>query len=445
VAARSDVGLVRRHNEDAFLLADLSTGARQANQLSRVGPAGVLFGVCDGVGGRAAGEVASHLAVSEIVTRMQRLPAEVPHDVFARALVHSIELASAAIQGNAKLHPERAGMGSTATVAAIRKDRLFVGQVGDSRAYLLRAGELVQLTKDQSLANQLIEIGKLSAKEAGNSPASNVILQALGAVDRLWVDITSVELRRGDRLLLCSDGLTGPVGDEAIRRTLFAHRDLDICAEQLIAHAKAGGGRDNITVVLCELDGDGLEPPAAGELPRGEPYSLARATQAHEELLAVLAGPVEPSTRMPEPERDSSLAIPGLRRLEPVWLSVALAAVALAVGYWHWTHEDSSTALPAARARQTAPGRAELPHVTVTQLAAPTGQPLAETRSGNASGWLQELVEAERPPLPPAPPPRERADAAHSEGGLPAAPRAPQADAHGPTKWKPPAPQRAPF
>src|SRR5262245_35684716 len=157
---RTDVGQVREHNEDNFIVADLtkeSRGLMEADRVQLVGDRGTLLGVCDGMGGAAAGEVASQLAVDIIYQRMALGEPPKDHDELAASLVHAIEAAGLRIVSEAKLDRTRRGMGTTATISALVDDHLFLGQVGDSRAYILRGDRLVQVTRDQSLVNQLIE------------------------------------------------------------------------------------------------------------------------------------------------------------------------------------------------------------------------------------------------------------------------------------------------
>jgi protein phosphatase len=156
-------------------------------------------------------------------------------------------------------------MGTTVTAAALVDDYLFFAQVGDSRAYVLRSGQLVQLTRDQSLVNQLIEAGQLTEEEAETFEHNNIILQALGTADTVQVDLTFCELRRGDTLLLCSDGLSGMVRFEDIREVLLTTPEpIDAC-KVLTERANQAGGHDNITVIVVQFDGEGLndiEPEA---------------------------------------------------------------------------------------------------------------------------------------------------------------------------------------
>jgi len=264
--ARTDVGQIREHNEDNFLVADLSRKARgllEANRAGVVGKHGSLFAVCDGMGGAAAGEIASQLAVDILYERMidgleERHP--LTRDELARRLVRGVEAAGLRIFQEAKLDRTRRGMGTTVTAAALVDDHLFFAQVGDSRGYLLRDGQLVQLTRDQSLVNQLIEAGQLTEEEAETFEHNNIILQALGTADTVQVDLTYCELRRGDALLLCSDGLSGMVRFDEIREVLRATSEPIEACKLLTDRANQAGGHDNITVIVVKFDGEGLKP-----------------------------------------------------------------------------------------------------------------------------------------------------------------------------------------
>jgi protein phosphatase len=269
VFGRTDVGQVREHNEDNFLVADLSKGSRglmEGDRRQEVGPRGTVLGVCDGMGGAAAGEVASQLAVDIVYQRM--LAGEPPsnRDEIAARLVHAIESAGMRIFAEAKANRAQRGMGTTATVAALMDSRLYFGQVGDSRAYLLRGDRLVQVTRDQSLVNQLIEAGQLTEEEAETFEHNNIILQALGTAESVQVDLTHVDLFRGDLLLLCSDGLSGMVRNDEIREVLMAFPEpLEACRE-LTDRANLAGGHDNVTVVVARFEGEGLPEPTPADV-----------------------------------------------------------------------------------------------------------------------------------------------------------------------------------
>jgi protein phosphatase len=260
------------------MVADLSvaTGPLSREQLlsGSVSNRGVALVVCDGMGGAAAGEVASHMAVDTLFEMLRGDDAPEGRDRFARRLVDSIEEAGRRIFLSAKKDRTRRGMGTTATVAGLVDKVLFVGQVGDSRCYILRGGQLSLITKDQSLVNQLIEAGQLTEAEAEAFEHSNIILQALGTTQQVVVDLTFVELRRGDRVLVCSDGLSGLVSDDVIRAEMVSVEPLPQLADRLVDLANAAGGHDNVTCIVADFDGDALELSEDGAVPFYQQYPL---------------------------------------------------------------------------------------------------------------------------------------------------------------------------
>jgi len=342
VVGRTDVGLVREHNEDNYLLADLATGSRDPQTFHEVSPAGLLLAVCDGMGGAAAGEVASQMAVDTLYEMMRRSVPPPDRDGLARSLVRSVEEAGTRIFESARADRSRRGMGTTATVAGLMDRTLFVGQVGDSRAYVLRNGELKQITKDQSLVNQLIEAGQLTEDEAEAFEHSNIILQALGTTEAVSVDLTFLELRCGDRLLMCSDGLSGLVHGDKIREVLSELPSLDACCERLIELAKDGGGHDNITVLLAEFGGAALAQPQASDLVGYQQYPLPldqdrKATSPLHSDMPTLAPPSLRAPPMEEPElgrevRSSQNASSSAGRL--FLFALLIVGAAGAVYYW---------------------------------------------------------------------------------------------------------------
>src|SRR5213075_660418 len=252
VFAKTDLGRTRDHNEDRFLVADLSR--KSASLLPEVrqhdiGPRGTLLVVADGMGGAAAGEVASEMATDTIYAHLVKTwnaEGEATPQRFAYRLKEAVEVANASIHAHAKAHPELRGMGTTTTAAGVLNDHLYLTQVGDSRAYLIRGGEAHQLTKDQSLMQRLVEAGELTEEEAAHSERRNIILQALGPDPKVKVDLTHQEMRRGDTLIICSDGLSGLVRREEFRDMVADHPELsDLCAG-LIDLANERGGPDNI-------------------------------------------------------------------------------------------------------------------------------------------------------------------------------------------------------
>ena len=269
VFGKTDVGLIREHNEDNFLVADVTTAVRVADGRDpftfKLGDKGALLLVCDGMGGAAAGEVASQMAADAIYETLVQAEPQ-PRDGFARLVRRAVELANERIFIQSRDNQSERGMGTTCTVAGLVDDTLVVAQIGDSRCYILRDGKLAQVTKDQSLAWQLIEAGAMTADEAKAFEHANIILQALGVQERVEVVLSQVALRKGDVALLCSDGLHGPVTDEEILAVLIAEPNLQKAGEGLIQKALDRDGPDNITVALARFDGEALSPPGAEDL-----------------------------------------------------------------------------------------------------------------------------------------------------------------------------------
>ena len=257
--AGTDTGRQRRANEDSLL-------ARAP-----------LFVVADGMGGARAGEVASRIAVESFEEGV----AESEHP--------ELELASIAREANTRIHrlshanAEQAGMGTTLTAVYVGAREVAIAHVGDSRAYCLRDQQLLRLTDDHSLVDELLRQGRLTPEEAVEHPQRSVITRALGPEGAVDIDTRSFSARPGDVYLLCSDGLTTMLSEEQIAATLLAHPRLRDAGEALIAAANDAGGRDNITVLLLRLEdvvpAPGAAADAAGEhntIVGGEPVRLAR-------------------------------------------------------------------------------------------------------------------------------------------------------------------------
>lgn len=250
-AGLSDVGRKRSGNEDAYALH------REHN----------LYIVADGMGGHAAGEVASRLAVESIERHISgsdprqepTLPAsfrtprseEAHLPVPARRVLNAIRLANQEIVRAVRQNQGQRGMGTTVVTAYVHGARLYVGSVGDSRAYLMRGSALTQLTSDHTFVNEQVRAGTLTSEEARRHPARNILTRAVGSQEEVDADLVVQELQDGDRVLLCSDGLTSMVEDGDIQEVLRAHPgDLDACCRALVDLANDHGGDDNVTVVL---------------------------------------------------------------------------------------------------------------------------------------------------------------------------------------------------
>jgi protein phosphatase len=352
VFGRTDVGRTREHNEDAFVVADLTRDNATLQPEVRtheVGPRGTLFMVADGMGGAAAGEVASALAIETVLGELREhwigSSASGP-EAFAAALRDACIAANSRIHRFAAEHPEHRGMGSTATIVGLLGDRLYLAQVGDSRAYLVRQGAAIQLTKDQSLVQKLVEAGELTVEEAELSERRNIILQALGPEAKVKVDLTSQLVRRGDTLILCSDGLSGQVKGDAIARTATAEPDLMAICKKLIDQANENGGPDNITVIAARFDGEGLDDALTSDAIGHQTFRFSSpaiiAASDDEDL--VITQPV-PTVEIPRPTVPMSpVDLPPSRRSSggaqaatikrdatPVYLILAAFTVVLAV------------------------------------------------------------------------------------------------------------------
>jgi protein phosphatase len=233
-AALTDVGQVRTSNEDAFGYC-LEEG---------------VFALCDGMGGAAAGEVASRIAVDTLINQ---LCAADSHENRRKVLEEAIASANQIVHARAEREAALHGMGTTLVAVAIGGDRALVGHVGDSRCYLYRRGELSRLTHDHSLVDEQVRLGQLTQDEADHSPLRNVITRAIGTQTSVSADIAELALEPDDILLLCSDGLTKELSDDRIEAMLADDGDLDGLCGRLIDAAKAAGGHDNVTAVLAKV------------------------------------------------------------------------------------------------------------------------------------------------------------------------------------------------
>lgn len=232
VVSRTHVGNVRPSNQDALLV-----------QPGRYG----LFGVADGMGGHKAGDVASRMAVAAL---SQTLAHARPAEALLRG---GIELANRQIYEEQLRRSEFSGMGTTLTVIWEDDERVLLGHVGDSRAYRLRGGEIAQVSEDHSLVGEMVRDGLITAEQAKRHPYRNVITRALGASEDVLADITVLDKRPGDLFLLCSDGLSEYVSEEQMK-AILAGRGLEEAADTLLNLALEGGGRDNVSLVIAEVE-----------------------------------------------------------------------------------------------------------------------------------------------------------------------------------------------
>ncbi len=257
---------MREVNEDAILVADLDARAVLEVSSGHVadGERGPLLVLCDGMGGSAAGDVASAMACQCICDVMLASPSTSDRAVLARnlrrAVRHANQVVAAAAAADKKLH----GMGTTVSAAALVANTVVLAQVGDSRAYVLRGQRLSQITRDQSVVSALVQAGTLSEERAAYSMQRGRILQAVGADTDVEVSLSIAELRAGDRIVLCSDGLHEMVDHLAMTRACGIV-PIDAATRALVDLANANGGMDNISVLLAEVTGPPLKDPVAGE------------------------------------------------------------------------------------------------------------------------------------------------------------------------------------
>lgn len=226
-AALTDLGRVRARNEDSFLIDEDAS----------------LYAVADGMGGHAAGDIASQTAIAAF------------RDTFAetRSIPAAMKSANRAVIERAAAEPEKAGMGTTMTAAHIRGSALLIGHVGDSRLYRLRDGALEQITRDHTVAQDMIDAGRLTRTRAMQHPASSMLTRSLGSRSDVQVDVLEDSVTAGDLLLLCSDGLTGMITDDDLAAVLEQDKPLELLAQELIESANLRGGVDNITALLVRV------------------------------------------------------------------------------------------------------------------------------------------------------------------------------------------------
>ncbi|GJM56131.1 hypothetical protein ATOP_17860 [Granulimonas faecalis] len=232
--SRSDVGLIRDHNEDSYLCRP------------------PLFAVSDGMGGHAAGEVASSIAIHTIAK-------EAPATADSAQLGAAIEAANMDVLTAPETGRGREGMGCTATACIIEDDRMAVAHVGDSRLYLLHKGALVRVTHDHSFVEELVDAGEITADEARVHPSRSVITRALGSDPDMYADHFTIGVEAGERVILCSDGLSSMVTDAEIEDICVTSASPQVCADALVSAALIAGGHDNVTVIVVDIRNDGKE------------------------------------------------------------------------------------------------------------------------------------------------------------------------------------------
>ena len=304
----SDLGRQRQGNEDNYFVR------------------APLFVVADGMGGAQAGEVASEMAV-------ESFDGGLPDGSPADGLVSVIEEANRRIHDRSRAESQRAGMGTTVTAAYVGEREVTIAHVGDSRAYVLRDGELTRLTRDHSLVGELVARGKLTEEQAETHPQRSVITRALGPEPEVQVDVQTYQARAGDLFMVCSDGLTSMVPEARVREILRGAGPLEATGRELIVAANDAGGRDNITVVLFrleEIDGEGAEQAAA------EPVTIQGSGHGGETQATATLPVVKELQPIEEPPSAEAPARKRRRRRVPGAL-IALVVVLAIVGVGLWT------------------------------------------------------------------------------------------------------------
>jgi serine/threonine protein phosphatase PrpC len=302
VGVQSDIGQSRVRNEDAYLVND------------------PVFAVADGMGGHRGGDVASNLALESL-----QAPGEGSTAEDFQQLVEQIKAANQRVLERGEADRDLRGMGTTLTAILASDGKAHVAHVGDSRAYLLRDGKLQQLTEDHTLVQRMVREGRLTEEEAHHHPQRSIVTRALGVDENIPIDELTLDLKQGDRLLLCTDGLSGMLDRDTIQEILLGEPDPQAACDRLVEQANRAGGDDNITVVLLDVVGDD-EASAEGLESAGVRRSTSQAMTGEQAPSsdAILAGSI-PDRDEPAPPRRQKRRVN--RRRAAVWGGVALVIV----------------------------------------------------------------------------------------------------------------------
>jgi PPM family protein phosphatase len=336
-ALRSDVGLVRSENQD------FGTYTTAQEELESH-PGGRLLIVADGMGGHRGGATASRLAAETV--KAQFLGSETSD--IPTALRESLTRANARIFAEAQANPELRGMGTTTSVLAVRGEQGWLAHVGDSRIYLVRNGEIQQLTDDHSLVATMVREGLLTSAEAETHPRRNVLQRSMGVAEDVEVDLRGpIELQPGDTFILCSDGLHGLVKEPELKE--IATRPIEVAADEFLRKALERGAPDNVTVIVARVEeSDGSEPTLVERLEETQPLDYLDETQKDTQKLVAVTEPVAeaPSLRVSEetPATGSSATRPlgdsATRRSSPllIWLVLMIVLSGGAAAWYYWTY-----------------------------------------------------------------------------------------------------------
>ncbi|MBW3594026.1 MAG: Stp1/IreP family PP2C-type Ser/Thr phosphatase [Actinobacteria bacterium] len=303
IGAKSDVGRVRDGNEDSYLVQE------------------PIFVVADGMGGHLAGDVASRIAVQTISERAGDGAAADPE-----AIEKAVKEANAAIYEKASSDPSLHGMGTTCTLVLVADSEIHIAHVGDSRAYLLRDGELSQLTEDHTLVGRMVKEGRLQPEEAERHPQRSIITRALGVDDHVEVDLQTIPVEEGDKVLICSDGLSSMIDSDSIQNVLASNDDPQRAVDELIDRANDAGGEDNITAVVLAFDGGegGLAARGAESAPPTEEVEATRSPR-RDESVQPRAEPKDVTGAF-----EVSAARPSRRGSRPILVTLVLVALVIA-------------------------------------------------------------------------------------------------------------------
>jgi len=340
VAAKTDVGRVRTSNEDSFAVTEVASGnlidATSQERRLPLPDRGLLLALSDGMGGHQAGEVASALVLESLRSALR----EDDGTPTASRIELAIQRANADVVEAAK-SADKKGMGATLTALLVQDADAHLAQVGDSRAYLLRDGRLRQLSRDQSLVQLLVDGGVMTQEEAKHAPQKNVILQAMGLASDVRAAVARLQLRRGDTVLLCCDGLSNAVSDDELRSLLVSSPPGDACTKA-IALANERGGEDNLTAIVARFEGSALLPPEGkitatfDELTAfiGAPKAKAPAPSPAPKAVDVLKQPRAVDAPKAAPAPPESPGGPSAKRPPPSYArtaSIVVVAVVIAV------------------------------------------------------------------------------------------------------------------